>query len=104
AAMREEYRRKRDVLVEALVGAGLDRCAPEGTLYVWQRVPRGMTSVDFAKRLLAPEIALVTTPGAWVSDLCEGGLNPGGGYVRFALVPSLAETRAAAEKIRRLAL
>jgi LL-diaminopimelate aminotransferase len=100
--MREEYRQKRDILVEALTAAGLDRCAPDGTLYIWQRAPLGMTSVEFAKRLLAPEVALVTTPGAWVSDLCEGGLNPGEGYVRFALVPSLEETRAAADKIRKL--
>jgi LL-diaminopimelate aminotransferase len=104
SAMRAEYREKRDLLVDALIAAGLPRCAPEGTLYVWQHVPQGMTSVDFAKRLLAPEIALVTTPGAWISDLCEGGLNPGEGYVRFALVPSLEETRAAADKIRSLRL
>jgi LL-diaminopimelate aminotransferase len=63
-----------------------------------------MGSVDLAKRLLAPEVAIVTTPGAWVSDPCEGGLNPGEGYVRFALVPSVEETRLAAEKIRKLKL
>lgn len=102
--MREEYRQKRDILVDALVAAGLERCAPDGTLYVWQKVPAGMSSVEFAKRLLAPEVAIVTTPGAWISDLCEGGLNPGEGYVRFALVPSIEETRAAAQKIRALKL
>jgi len=102
ARMREEYREKRDLLVEALVDAGLERCAPAGTLYVWQRVPEGMTSVEFAKRLLAPEVAIVTTPGAWVGDPCEGGLNPGESYVRFALVPSLEDTRRAAERIRKL--
>jgi LL-diaminopimelate aminotransferase len=104
AEMREEYRLKRDILVGALEAAGLPRCAPEATLYVWQRTPKGMGSVDLAKRLLAPEVAIVTTPGAWVSDPCEGGLNPGEGYVRFALVPSVEETRLAAEKIRKLKL
>jgi LL-diaminopimelate aminotransferase len=102
AEMREEYRQKRDILVDALEAAGLPRCAPEATLYIWQRAPEGMGSVDLARRLLAPEVAIVTTPGAWVSDLCEGGVNPGEGYVRFALVPSLEETRLAAEKIRQL--
>lgn len=104
AQMRDEYREKRDILCDALTSIGLPRCAPEGTLYIWQRVPQGMTSVDFAKRLLAPEVALVTTPGAWISDVCDGGLNPGEGYVRFALVPSLEETKAAAAKLRALKL
>ena len=104
AQMRDEYRQKRDILCDALTSIGLPRCAPAGTLYVWQRVPQGMTSVAFAKRLLAPETALVTTPGSWISDVCDGGLNPGEGYVRFALVPSLEETQAAAAKIRALKL
>ena len=104
AQMRDEYRQKRDILCDALTSIGLPRCAPAGTLYVWQRVPQGMTSVTFAKRLLAPETALVTTPGSWISDVCDGGLNPGEGYVRFALVPSLEETQAAAAKIRALKL
>jgi LL-diaminopimelate aminotransferase len=104
AEMRDEYRAKRDLLCDALASIGLERCSPAGTLYVWQRVPRGMTSVEFAKRLLSPEVAIVTTPGAWISDLCEGQLNPGEGYVRFALVPSLEETKAAAAKIRALRL
>jgi len=102
--MRDEYRAKRDVLVDALTSIGLENCSPEGTLYVWQRVPQGMSSVDFAKKLLAPEVALVTTPGSWISDVTHDGVNPGEGYVRFALVPSMEETKAAAAKIKALKL
>ncbi len=102
ADMRAMYRKKRDVIVSALVAAGLEKCEPAGTLYIWQRVPKGMTSVDFATRLLDPAIAIVTTPGAWISDPCEGGVNPGEGYVRFALVPDDAGMRLAAERIRSL--
>ncbi len=100
--MREEYRQKRDILVDALKFIGLPDCTPEATLYLWQRVPEGMTSVDFAKRLLDPKIALVVTPGAWISDKTENGLNPGEGYVRFALVPSLEKTKEAAERLKSL--
>ncbi len=99
--MREEYRRRRDALAEGLAAAGLARCVPEGTIYLWQRVPAGMASVDFAKRLLAPEVAVVCTPGAWISQAGADGVNPGEGYVRFALVPSLEDTKAAAVRIRR---
>ncbi len=104
AAMRDEYRRRRDALCAGLARAGLDPCVPEGTIYVWQRLPAGVGSVEFARRLLAPEVAIVCTPGAWISQEEPGGTNPGEGYVRFALVPSLEATRAAAEKLARLSL
>ncbi len=102
--MRAEYKRKRDILVEALVGAGLEDCTPEATIYLWQRCPEGYSSVEFAKLLLQPETAIVTTPGAWISDVTEDGLNPGEGYVRFALVPSMGETELAAQRISKLRL
>lgn len=103
-AMREEYRRRRDALCDGLARAGLERCAPEGTIYVWQRLPGGVGSVDFAKRLLAPEVAIVCTPGTWISQSAADGRNPGEGHVRFALVPSYEATCAAAEKIAKLDL
>lgn len=102
--MRDEYRAKRDILVKALTSIGLPDCTPDSTLYLWQRVPEGMTSVDFAKRLLDPKISIVVTPGAWISDKTATGLNPGEGYVRFALVPSLEKTREAAERLKGLRL
>jgi LL-diaminopimelate aminotransferase len=109
AQARAEYRKKRDILIEALTSIGLPDCTPEATLYVWQSIPKGMSSVEFAKRLLDPKIALVTTPGSWLSqplpDLPAeaaqaGSTNPGEGYVRFALVPSPEETEEAARRIR----
>ena len=101
AEMRNDYRIKRDHLCKALVEAGLEDCTPKGTMYIWQRVPQGMTSVDFAKKLLDPEIACVVTPGSWISQE-DGGLNPGEGYVRFAMVPTIAECKVAADRIRKM--
>jgi len=100
--MRDEYRRKRDILADALVSAGLPDCRPDGTIYLWQRVPEGMSSVDFALRLLDPKVAIVCTPGAWISTPTRRGLNPGEGYVRFALVPGIKQTRQAAAQLRSL--
>lgn len=97
--LREHYRRKRDIMVDAFVAAGLPECRPEATLYIWQRVPEGMSSVAFAERLLDPTIAMVTTPGNWVSEQTPDG-NPGEGFVRLALVPTVEECTAAAERIR----
>jgi LL-diaminopimelate aminotransferase len=103
-AFREEYRRKRDVLTKALVAAGLPDCTPASTLYVWQETPRGTSGVEFAQRLLDPEVAVVCTPGEWLSDPVADGTNPGAGHVRFALVPSEADTRRAADRIATLRL
>jgi LL-diaminopimelate aminotransferase len=100
--MRNEYKIKRDLLTEAFRRIKLPDCTPETTIYLWQKTPQGMTSVDFARKLLSPDIAIVTTPGAWISDRTESGLNPGEGYVRFALVPSIKDTKEAARRIKKL--
>ena len=100
---RREYRAKRDILCAALVKAGLEDCTPPATLYVWQRAPKGMSSVQFATLLLDEKLAIVTTPGSWIAEPTASGENPGEGYVRFALVPSLEDTRRlAAERIAAL--
>jgi LL-diaminopimelate aminotransferase len=101
AAFRAEYREKRDLMAKAFVDLGLPDCTPEAALYLWQRVPDGMTSVEFAKALLAPEIGIVVTPGPWIAGEVNG-VNPGEGFVRLALVPSLDDCRLAAEKIKGL--
>jgi LL-diaminopimelate aminotransferase len=104
AGFRESYRHKRDVLVRGLVAAGLEDPTPDATLYVWQRAPRGMSGVDLAARLLDPRVAVVATPGEWLSDPVAGGENPGAGHVRFALVPSEEDVARAAERIAALSL
>ncbi|HLC60253.1 MAG TPA: aminotransferase class I/II-fold pyridoxal phosphate-dependent enzyme [Candidatus Nanoarchaeia archaeon] len=95
---RKDYRQKRDIIVNALTSVGLESCMPEATLYIWQKTPNGINSVEFAKKLLQKEIAIVVTPGAWISNNFNG-LNPGENYVRFALVPTLEETKDAAKRI-----
>ena len=72
--------------------------------YVWQKLRPGMSGVEFAQKLLEPHIAVVCTPGEWLSDPVADGSNPGAGHVRFALVPSLADTKKAAERIAQIRL
>ena len=97
--MRNDYRKKKDILVDALTPIGMEDCTPAATLYIWQKTPEKMNSVDFAKKLLQKKIAVVVTPGAWISNNFDG-FNPGNNYVRFALVPTLEETREAARRIK----
>jgi LL-diaminopimelate aminotransferase len=71
------YERRRDRLVAALSRAGLRLHTPRASLYLWARVPEGMTSLQFATRLL-DEVGVVVTPGI--------GYGPTGeGYVRLSV-------------------
>ncbi len=103
-AMRDEYRKKRDILVRCFDAAGLANCSPSGTIYIWQRVPEGMDSVAFASLLMKPETAIVATPGSLISETVAGGYNPGENYVRFSLTPTIKEVETAAERIGKLNL
>ncbi len=101
----ERYATKLDIITKALAALGLDPATPEGTFYIWQKVPQGYDSVSFAKLFLAPEIGIVVTPGEWISDECEykgQKINPGKNYIRFALVPTIEECNLAAEKISKI--
>jgi len=101
--LREDYRVKRDIIIEAFNYLGLPECRPRGTIYIWQKVPPGYNSVSFAKKLLEKKIAVVTTPGNWLS-IEVNGVNPGEGFVRLALVPSLDRVKLAAERIKSMKL
>ena len=99
--IRDDYRIKRDIMLEALSSIGLETKESDATFYLWQKVPEGMTSLEFAEKLLVPEIAIVVTPGNWISDETVDGLNPGEGYVRFALVPTVELVKEAAERLKK---
>jgi LL-diaminopimelate aminotransferase len=94
----KETRIKRDLVCDALVKAGLKDCRPQGTLYIWQKAPAGMSGVDFATALIE-QAHCVVTPGEWLADVMPDGSNTGAGYVRFALVPDAATCREAAKRI-----
>ena len=99
--MRNEYEEKRNIMLEAFKEASWPTCKSEATFYLWLKTPFSMNSLDFAKELLLKELAIVVTPGAWISDLDKDGFNPGDNYVRFALVPTLEEIKIAAERIKK---
>jgi succinyldiaminopimelate transaminase len=86
AGIRERYRRKREVLLPALLGLGLEPAGGDASFFLWLRVPGG-DDVAFAEDLLGRGV--VVAPGSW--------LGPGGeGHVRVALVPTVEECGEAA--------
>jgi acetylornithine aminotransferase len=84
---REAYRRKREVFLPVLERKGWRVAASEATMYLWVEVPGGESSESAAERLLAHGV--VIAPGAYLGATGEG-------YVRLALVPTLAECERAA--------
>jgi acetylornithine aminotransferase len=81
AERREVFRRKRDLFLRFFAEHGLEADASAATLYLWVKVPGYDTSGGYARRLL--EEGIVVAPGT--------AFGAGEGYVRVALVPTLAE-------------
>jgi LL-diaminopimelate aminotransferase len=71
------YQRRRDRMVEGLRKIGLDVEPPKASLYVWARLPDGVTSADFAARLIE-DCGVVVTPG-------RGYGENGEGYIRLSV-------------------
>lgn len=78
--LNNEYRLRRDTLVEGLNSHGWPTTSPKGTMFVWTRIPSRfrMDSGTFASYL-------ATTTGVVVSPGAAFGTN-GEGWVRFALI------------------
>jgi LL-diaminopimelate aminotransferase len=97
AAMRDEYRKKRDLMMDVFISKGLEKPIGDATFYLWQKTPKGMDSIEFANVLV--ELGIVVTPGKLISNDVNGQ-NPGKDFVRFALVPTIEEVSEAVRRIK----
>ncbi|MCK9519647.1 MAG: LL-diaminopimelate aminotransferase [Dehalococcoidia bacterium] len=71
------YQRRRDRIVEVLRKVGLEVDTPKASLYVWAKLPEGVTSADYAARLI-DATGVVVTPG-------RGYGTNGEGYIRLSV-------------------
>ncbi|UQZ89398.1 LL-diaminopimelate aminotransferase [Deltaproteobacteria bacterium Smac51] len=93
-AMGRLYGERRAALVKGLEAAGLKVFPSKATFYVWVKLPEGLSSSEFASRLLH-EAGIVATPG--------NGFGPSGeGYARFALVEETGRLNEAAARLAEL--
>jgi len=95
--MRAVYRQRLETILPALERVGCRPVRPQGTFFLWVRVPEGETPLAFSERLLF-EKGINCVPGNLVSFEWNG-VNPGDGFVRFALVPPIEKVREAAERL-----
>ncbi|UCF89657.1 MAG: LL-diaminopimelate aminotransferase [bacterium] len=89
--LRGIYQSRRDLACGFLSKAGFSFMAPKATFYVWVRTPEGLSSAQFAGRILT-ETGVVLTPG-------NGFGAHGEGYFRISLTVSEERLQEALERI-----
>ena len=89
--IRDRYRERMHILTRGLAAAGFDVLAPRATFYCLIANPAGLSSVDFAGKLL--EAGVVATPA--------NGFGPGGeGYIRLTVCAPAPRIEEAVARIR----
>jgi aminotransferase len=93
-----EYAVKRDMLCQALVGAGLTPCSPQGAYYILADAARlpGGTSKEKAMYLLE-KTGVATVPGEAFYHGPEGH-----SFIRFCYAKTDADLKEACERLKRL--
>jgi LL-diaminopimelate aminotransferase len=66
------YARRRDLVVDALRGIGVDVTPPKGTIYIWAPVPAGFESAAAYCEHVLEQAAVVISPGAAYGPNGEG--------------------------------
>jgi alanine-synthesizing transaminase len=93
----ENYRSRRDVLVEGLNKLGWTVASPKATMFVWSQIPeqyRHMGSLEFTKKLLQ-EAKVAVSPGVGFGE-------EGDNHVRFSLIENEERTRQALRGIKHM--
>ncbi|MBI2875137.1 MAG: LL-diaminopimelate aminotransferase [Firmicutes bacterium] len=89
--MRNLYKERRDLVIDALRKVGLQVDPPAGSFYVWAPVPPGRTSTEFATRLLE-ETGVLVVPGVGYGEAGEG-------YFRISLTIDTSRLREAMARV-----
>jgi alanine-synthesizing transaminase len=93
----DNYRRRRDVLVQGLNKLGWQVTLPKATMFVWAPIPepyRHLGSLDFSKMLLR-DAKVAVSPGIGFGEY-------GDSHVRFSLIENEERTRQALRCMRQM--
>ncbi|GAX90859.1 aminotransferase A [Effusibacillus lacus] len=92
--MRDEYRVRRDYVLERLTGMGVEVVKPDGAFYVFPSIRNfGLKSFDFAAKLLE-EQRVAVVPGDAFSPLGEG-------YIRISYAYSMEVLKEGLDRMER---
>ena len=93
--MNEVYRRRRDLVCDALAQAGVNVTPPKGTIYIWAPIPPGFDSAAAYCEHVLEHAAVVVSPGGAYGASGEG-------FFRISLTTPDDRLLEAVERIRRL--
>ncbi len=95
AAMNAVYRRRRDLVCDALARSGVQVTPPKATIYIWAPVPDGFGSAAQYCEHVLEKAGVVISPG--------GAYGPNGeGFFRISLTTTEERLLEAVERLRRL--
>jgi LL-diaminopimelate aminotransferase len=94
-AMNAVYQRRRDLVCDALIQAGVHVTRPKGTIYVWAPIPEGFgSSAEYCEHVLE-QVSVVISPGS--------AYGPNGeGFFRISLTTPDDRLIEAVERLRTL--
>jgi LL-diaminopimelate aminotransferase len=95
AAMNAVYKRRRDLVCDALRAAGVDVTPPKGTIYIWAPVPAGYESAAAYCEHVLEETGVVISPGGAYGASGEG-------FFRISLTTPDDRLIEAVERIKQL--
>jgi alanine-synthesizing transaminase len=93
--IRDIYQERRDVLVEGLNAAGWPVTTPQGSMFLWAKIPEkyaALGSLEFAKLLMEKALVAVS-PGIGFGPMGEG-------HVRFSFIENQHRTRQAIRALK----
>lgn len=93
----QNYRSRRDVLVQGLIKLGWEVALPKATMFVWAPIPepyKALGSLEFSA-LLLKDAKVAVSPGIGFGEY-------GDGHVRFSLIENEERTRQAIRGIRHM--
>ena len=93
-AYREEYRKRRDLIVAALNGVGLKCDPPAGAFYAFPNAEKIHKNSKTAAQTLLEKAHIATIPGSVFGAQGEG-------HLRFGYAISIKEIEACAEALRK---
>jgi alanine-synthesizing transaminase len=97
AAIRDNYQRRRDVLIKGLNETGWAVEKPKATMFTWAKIPEQyahLGSLEFTKKLMA-EAKVSVSPGIGFGEF-------GDDHVRFAMIENEERTRQAIRGIKEM--
>ncbi|MCD6214102.1 MAG: LL-diaminopimelate aminotransferase [Candidatus Desulfofervidus sp.] len=93
---RQIFKKRRDIMANGLKELGFELTIPKATFYLWVKVPKNYTSMEFCQ-LLLKKIGIVVTPGIGFGE-------PGEGFFRMSLTISEEKIYEALARLEKLTI